>query len=384
MGESLEYPVKFPRNEHSENLSRKYGYKEWMISRFLNFIPDTEKLLEHIERNSRNYNVFIRTNTIKIQPKELKNRLRNKGYIVNDTILKEVFEIIKEDNKINQKARADDNLNGDLVSKTTTNDYHSNKKIEKNKIRSNILNETDNISSKRLSSIGSTIEYLKGYYYIQDLSSCIAVEELEIDNPQDLTVLDMAASPGGKTTHIAQKMKNQGTVIACESNIKRIPPLIFNLSRCFVQNTLVLNIQGEEIKKFGLKFDRILLDAPCTCEGIILKDLSRKTSRDLEDLDICSEKQKKMIHVAFESLKPNGLLIYCTCSFAPEENEMIVEHLLNKHKDAEIEPLRYGINGITKFSEYRFTNNMSNTKRLYPHIHNTNGFFIAKIRKTLE
>ncbi len=67
-------------------------------------------------------------------------------------------------------------------------------------------------------SIGSTIEYLKGYYYIQDLSSCIAVEELEIDNGSDLTVLDMAAAPGGKTTHIAQKLNNKGAIFACELN----------------------------------------------------------------------------------------------------------------------------------------------------------------------
>ena len=230
-------------------------------------------------------------------------------------------------------------------------------------------------------SIGSTIEYLKGYYYIQDLSSCIAVEELEIDNGSDLTVLDMAAAPGGKTTHIAQKLNNKGAIFACELNPNRLASLLFNLSRCFVQNTIVLNIKAEEINELELQFDRVLLDAPCTCEGIIMKDNSRKKSRNLVDLETCSNRQKKMIISGFNVVKPNGLLIYCTCSFAPEENEMIIQHLLSNHKDATLEPLNYGMNGLTSFSKYQFDEKMVFTKRFYPHIHSTNGFFIAKIRK---
>ena len=191
----------------------------------------------------------------------------------------------------------------------------------------------------------------------------------------------MAAAPGGKTTHIAQKLNNEGAIFACELNSNRLASLLFNLSRCFVQNTIVLNIKAEEIDKLGLHFDRVLLDAPCTCEGIIMKDTSRKKSRNLVDLGTCSNRQKKLIMSGFDVLKPNGLLIYCTCSFAPEENEMIIQYLLNNHKDAKLEPLNYGMNGLTRFSKYQFDESMVFTKRFYPHIHSTNGFFIAKIRK---
>ena len=132
-----------------------------MISRFLTFIPNTEVLLEYIENinNNRAANNFeyIKTNKLKIKSEELEKTLIEKGYIIEKTILKEVFKVEKTINENNSKA--------------------------------NIL-----------PSIGSTLEYLKGYYYIQDLSSCIAVEELEINENNSSTVLDMAASPGGKTT----------------------------------------------------------------------------------------------------------------------------------------------------------------------------------------
>lgn len=375
MDDILDCPVLLTGNEHSRFLSKRYGYKEWMISRFLNFIPYPEKMLEYIH-NSKNLHYYIRVNTLKTNPQELKRRLDEKGYHLNETILKEVFEI-KNPGFMGIQNKVDGIRNDNQ-----NNDDNNDNKVAVTALRDNDLQSSkDNDPGSKQPSIGSTIEYLKGYYYIQDLSSCIAVEELEIDAGSDLVVLDMTAAPGGKTTHIAQKLNNMGAIFACELNSNRLASLLFNLSRCFVQNTIVLNIKAEEIDKLGLHFDRVLLDAPCTCEGIIMKDTSRKKSRNLVDLGTCSNRQKKLIMSGFDVLKPNGLLIYCTCSFAPEENEMIIQYLLNNHKDAKLEPLNYGMNGLTRFSKYQFDEKMIFTKRFYPHIHSTNGFFIAKIRK---
>ncbi len=342
MNYDIEYPEIF-HHEYSKKLAEKYGYKDWMISRFLNFIPNTEFLLEYIEKNTSSHFEYVRTNNLKIDSHSLKKRLSEKGYFLKDTILKEVFKI-------------------DKISD---------------------INNPNNEKKISLSSIGSTLEYLKGYYYIQDLSSCIAVDELEINEKDCTTVLDMAASPGGKTTFISQKMNNKGNIIACEPNLKRIPSLLFNLSRCDVKNTTIFNIAGEDITKLGITFDRILLDAPCSCEGIIAKDETRKKSRSLKDIEICSIKQRKLIQSAFQVLKPNGKMVYCTCSFAPEENEMIVDELIRNNKDdgIELEPVKYGINGLTEYDNHQFNKELMHTKRLYPHIHHTNGFFIAKLRK---
>jgi tRNA (cytosine40_48-C5)-methyltransferase len=375
MDDNLDCPVLIKDNEQSRFLSKRYGYKEWMISRFLDFIPYPEKMLDYIHDN-KNLHYYIRVNTLRTTPQELKRRLGEKGYRLKETILNEVFEIKNpgfgsiqiKDAAITtaQQNNDDDTDNKDDV--TIQKDY-------------DLRYSKDGDLGLKQPSIGSTIEYLKGYYYIQDLSSCIAVEELEIHDGSGLVVLDMAAAPGGKTTHIAQKLNNKGVIFACESNSNRLASLVFNLSRCFVQNTIVLNMKAEEINEHELQFDRILLDAPCTCEGIIMKDNSRKKSRNLVDLETCSNRQKKMIISGFNVLKPNGLLIYCTCSFAPEENEMIIQHLISNHKDAQIEPLQHGMNGLTRFSKYQFDEKMVYTKRFYPHIHATNGFFIAKIRK---
>ena len=330
-------------NEYSKKLAEKYGYKDWMISRFLKFVPNTELLLEYIEKNKSSYPEYIRANSLKMDSVSLKKRLEEKGYLIEKTILDEVFKI--------DKARNANNPNND--------------------------------KKTNLPTIGSTLEYLKGYYYIQDLSSCIAVGELEIDDRNCTTVLDMAASPGGKTTYMAQKMNNAGNIIACEPNPKRIPSLLFNLSRCDVKNTTIFNMPGEDVEKLGIKFDRVLLDAPCSCEGIVTKDETRKKSRNLKDIEICSVKQRNLIKSAFRVLKPGGKMVYCTCTFAPEENEMVVDELIrdNKDNDMELEPVRYGVDGLTEYGDRQFSKELRHTKRLYPHIHHTNGFFIAKLRK---
>ncbi len=342
MSRNAEYPDIF-NNEYSKKLAEKYGYRDWMISRFLRFVPNTELLLEYIEKNKSSYSEYIRANSLKMDSVSLKKRLAEKGYLLEETILDEVFKIDKANN----------------------------------------ANNSFNDKKTNLPTIGSTLEYLKGYYYIQDLSSCIAVGELEIDERDCTTVLDMAASPGGKTTYMAQKMNNAGNIIACEPNPKRTPSLLFNLSRCGVKNTTIFNMPGEDVEKLGIKFDRVLLDAPCSCEGIVIKDETRKKSRNLKDIEICSIKQRKLIQSAFQVLKPGGKMVYCTCSFAPEENEMVVDELMrnNKDNDIELEPVRYGIDGLTEYGDRQFGEELHHTKRLYPHIHNTNGFFIAKLSK---
>jgi NOL1/NOP2/sun family putative RNA methylase len=367
-------PILFPDNEYSRMLSEKYHYKEWMISRFLNYIPDAEDLLEYIDTKS-NLHTYIRTNTLKINPTSLKGRMLEKGFKLKNTIVDEVFEVV--------------NHRLDRFTEVTSKVSHGN-------IDSQIQNLSDCVplrlikeeqsepKDRKLPSLGSTFEYLKGYYYIQDLSSGVAVSEMDICPSNDVNVLDMAAAPGGKTTHIAQKLNNLGKIVACEPNPNRLPSLVFNLSRMGVKNALVLKINSEDIMQLGIKFDRVLLDAPCTCEGIILKDESRKRSRTIRDLNICSDRQKRMILAGFNALKPGGIMVYSTCSFAPEENEMIIQYLLDRFKNAQIEPLNYGSSGLTAFHDIVFSEKMNQTKRFYPHLHDTNGFFIAKIRKDAE
>jgi 16S rRNA C967 or C1407 C5-methylase (RsmB/RsmF family) len=129
-----------------------------------------------------------------------------------------------------------------------------------------------------------------------------------------------------------------------------------------------------------MKFDRVLLDAPCSCEGVIAKDTTRKTSHTPQDVDYCSSRQDKLIEVAARMVKPGGILVYSTCSFAPEENEMVVDRLLQKLGSFAVEPLEYGSSGLTRFGDIAFDGQLKNARRLYPHVHDTTGFFIARLR----
>ena len=212
--------ILLPKSEKSYQLATKYNFKEWMIARYLAIVPDTEKFLDYV--NNRASNQYIRINSLKIDIDTLKQKLLDKDFKLEKTLLSEVF-LIKE-------------------SKFP---------------------------------IGATMEYLSGYYYIQDLSSCLAVECLDIEEHD--VVLDMAASPGGKTSFMAQKMNNRGMILALESERKRLRKMMFNLSRCGVMNTVLWNLKGEKIINYDFKFDKVLLDAPCSCDGIMQKDPDKKT-----------------------------------------------------------------------------------------------------------
>jgi NOL1/NOP2/sun family putative RNA methylase len=312
----------FPNTIESATLSAKYSYDEWLVSRFLKYVPEAKNFLSKMERPPTQY---IRVNTLKTSALDLQGRLHSKGFKLKSTTMPEVLAV-------------------------------------------------DNAPI----ATGATIEYLLGHYYIQDLSSCMAVDALDVG--EDQTVLDVAAAPGGKTTFIAQKMKNSGAIIALEPNARRARSMSFNIARCGVYNTCILRIDGLEAGKFESKFDRVLLDAPCTCEGVIAKDITRKTSHTPQDVDYCSRMQERLIQAAAKSVKPAGILVYSTCSFAPEENEMVIDGLLQKFSNIRVEPIGYGTAGLTIFGDMNFDSQLKNARRLYPHIHDTTGFFIARLR----
>jgi ribosomal RNA methyltransferase Nop2 len=168
--------------------------------------------------------------------------------------------------------------------------------------------------------LGSTPEYLAGYYMLQSPSSFLPVMAM---NPQPNTrVLDMCAAPGGKTTHIAQLMRNSGILVANDFNKKRTPALIANIHRLGVINTIVVNYDGRAFPKIMGGFDQVLLDAPCTGTGVIARDPSVKTNKSASDLELLTKTQKKLILHAYDSVKATGgILVYCTCSVLIEENE---------------------------------------------------------------
>ena len=228
--------------------------------------------------------------------------------------------------------------------------------------------------------LGATTEYLLGQYILQSPASIWAVEAL---NPRGIdTVIDLTAAPGGKTTLIAQLMENQGALFASDISRERIRSLRSNVSRMGVKNTLVMRIDAARLPKMGITADAVLLDAPCTGEGLIPIDPARKRSRTLKDITTLTKVQQKLIEAASELLRERGVMVYSTCSFAPEENEFIINWALNRYPLRIVDPeIPVGEPGFTAPFGQQLDDSLALARRLYPYKHQTEGFFICKLQK---
>jgi ribosomal RNA methyltransferase Nop2 len=234
--------------------------------------------------------------------------------------------------------------------------------------------------------LGATPEYLAGHYILQAASSFLPVMALA---PQEHErVLDMAAAPGGKSTHMAALMRNTGCIFANDSNKDRAKGLIGNIHRLGVKNTIVCNYSALEFPRVMGGFDRVLLDAPCSGTGVIAKDASVKSNKTETDFLRLPHLQKQLLLAAIDSVdhasKTGGYIVYSTCSVAVEENEQVVQYALNARPNVKLVPtgLVFGKEGFTKYASKRFHPSLKETRRYYPHAYNVDGFFVAKFKKT--
>lgn len=233
--------------------------------------------------------------------------------------------------------------------------------------------------------LGATPEYLAGHYILQAASSFLPVMALA---PQEHErVLDMAAAPGGKTTHIAALMKNTGCIFANDSNKARAKGLIGNIHRLGAKNTIVCNYDAKEFPKVIGGFDRVLLDAPCSGTGVIAKDPSVKTNKTEKDFLMLPHLQKQLLLAAIDSVdhasKTGGYIVYSTCSVTVEENEGVVDYVLRKRPNVKLVEtgLVFGKEGFTAYMGKTFHPSMKMTRRYYPHAYNVDGFFVSKFHK---
>jgi len=228
-------------------------------------------------------------------------------------------------------------------------------------------------------SLGSTPEYLQGYYYLQEAASQLPVSVLN-PVPGDI-VLDMAAAPGSKTTQISQMMNNEGVVLALDIDKRRLLSLVSNLERLSAKNVVIYRLNARKADKLGIKFDKILLDAPCSGNFCVEKEFFSK--RTVKDFEMKAETQKRLLETAVNCLKEGGTLVYSTCSLEPEEDELVIDWLLNKYPYLKLEEINIdvGLQGLTKIFNNSVNEEIKKTKKLWPHLSGTEGFFIAKIRK---
>jgi len=235
-------------------------------------------------------------------------------------------------------------------------------------------------------SIAKTLEHKLGFYYIQDAASMLPGEMFSFGQNEPL-VLDMAAAPGGKTTHLACKMGDRGLIIANDANRGRIPPLRTKLQDWGAMNAAIANYPGEQFGSwFPETFDKVLLDVPCSGES--LRTAERRKMQPVSDNErqALHRQQVDLLISAFRALKPGGEVIYATCSLAPEEDEAVLDALLNLYPDqAAIETvdrlLPTPAPALDSDGERVFHPQVRRAIRLWPHLYDTSGFFAAKIGK---
>ena len=232
-------------------------------------------------------------------------------------------------------------------------------------------------------SLGNTWEHFAGLFYIQEASSMIPPEVMELEEGH--RVLDVAAAPGSKTTQMAQKMKNRGLIVANDVSVRRIKALRNNLERMGVVNACVTQMDGRRFGRLAPEtFDRVLVDAPCSAEGTIRKSYKAALNWKPWIYRKLAETQRMLLVSAYKAAKTGGIIVYSTCTFAPEENEGVVSYLLERYR-VKTEPIALeGLKtdpAITEWEGEKFHPDVKNCIRVYPHKNRVGGFFVAKMRK---
>ncbi len=232
--------------------------------------------------------------------------------------------------------------------------------------------------------LGNALEHVLGYFYIQEVSSMMSVIALD-PQPEDF-VFDVAASPGSKTTQIAARMRNQGTLIANDVKLDRVAILSANLERCGVTNAIITRMDGVGLSarfaKQNFKFDKILLDAPCSGEGTLRSSPKTFVMWNPKMIEKLSRMQMKLLANALKCLKKGGTLVYSTCTHAPEENERVVNFAL-KNFPVEVEHITLPLKcrpGITYWNDESFNPQVEKTCRIYPQDNDSEGFFVARLK----
>ncbi|XP_034840285.1 uncharacterized protein [Maniola hyperantus] len=315
-----------------KDLCMYYSYNEFLMEVLMQIFP-VQELVEFLEASEVARPLTIRTNSLKTRRRDLAQALINRG------------------------------VNLDPVGKWS---------------KVGLVIYTSTVP------VGATPEYLAGHYILQGASSFLPVMALA---PQENErILDMCAAPGGKASHIAAIMKNTGALFANDANKERTKAIVGNFHRLGVVNAIICNYDGRQFPDVIKGFDRVLLDAPCTGTGVIAKDPSVKTTKDQKDIQRCFNLQRQLLLAAIDCCNAKsstgGYIVYSTCSILPEENEWVVNYAL-KRRNVKLVPtgLDFGTEGFMKYRHHRFHPSLKLTRRFYPHTHNMDGFFVAKLKK---
>ncbi len=223
-----------------------------------------------------------------------------------------------------------------------------------------------------------------GMIYVQEPAAMAPAECIDI-NPE-WKVLDMCAAPGGKSTQIKNKLNENGLLVSNEIIPSRCKILTGNIERLGLLNTVTTCMDTQKLaKNFSETFDLIMVDAPCSGEGMFRKEEIAITEWDLENVKKCAERQTEILENAVQCLKNDGYIIYATCTFSLEENEKVIDLFLQNHPEFEIVPVKESVRKYTSdgvFFDGCKCNNIHYARRFYPHKAKGEGQFMAVLHNT--
>lgn len=234
--------------------------------------------------------------------------------------------------------------------------------------------------------IGNHPYHHAGMIYVQEPAAMVPVESIEIE--PDWKVLDLCAAPGGKSSQIKNKLGENGILVSNEIVPSRCKILTGNIERMGFKNTVTMCMSPQKIaKEFPETFDMIMVDAPCSGEGMFRKDDTAISEWSVENVKMCAERQAEILDCAVKMLKHGGSIVYSTCTFSLEENEMTVDAFLERHSDFELAEVSDRVRENTadgiSFDGCK-CENIHYTRRCYPHKTKGEGQFVAVLRNTRE
>ena len=322
-------------DDRVRSLASRYKYREYMIARYIDMLgfDETIDLLEIFEKRDLFKNA-IACNNLRCRCRDVVDSLENMGFSLRPIEWAEYSYVV--------------------------------------------------VKKPSRPSLGATHEYLKGcYYQYRDAASLAPV--VIFDPSPGSTILDSCAAPGGKTSYMLIRMKDNGLVIANDISATRLRALKYNMIRMGFKNYIITRFDARRTHEFFREeLTRIFIDAPCSAEGAIMFDPERKTKTDYEVLARLVSREIEILSSSIEALAPGGVVAYVTCSIAPEENEYVVSKVLEFYKDQvdTVSPLRnIWSRGIRVFLNYEFDPGVENCVRIWPHKHFMEGFFVCLLKR---
>lgn len=318
--DAIQWPDK--AKDPVQYLMVQYSFPQWMVERFIRQygLEDAERLCDWYNQPAA---MWIRTNTLKTTRAELKQILEKEGLTVSES--RHTPEGLKIENAVNL-----------------------------HKLKS----------------------FQQGLFTVQDESSMLVA--LAAEPAPGQRVLDVCSAPGGKTTHMAQLMKNKGTIYACDIHKHRLDLIAENCKRLGISNVELVQQDGTKLtKRWQEPFDVVLCDVPCSGLGVLGRRADARWAKESEDIAGLCKIQKKILEEAAQLVVPGGTLIYSTCTIAPEENQEMVESFISEHPEYELDETLTDCWLDVDKEETGYV-------QFLPFIDDMDGFFIARMMRREE